>query len=153
MTRVIGAVLAVVLSVLLGAFFSGQASAEPQSRVLLGRGGCADVGDRAEKRQCRRGEGLTIVLPPLELESDVLSPGESGVFRGSCEFGATGASVRVRAYDPDGSGEQLNAKKHLRLVWSSFDGDGVEVRAKVRNTSRETVAVGVNGSCVGTPTT
>ena len=90
---------------------------------------------------------------PLELESDVLSPGESGVFRGSCEFGATGASVRVSAGDPDGSGEELNAKKHLRLAWSSFDPDGVQVRAKVRNKSRETVTVAVNGRCVGTPTT
>jgi hypothetical protein len=146
----VGAVLALVLSALFGAVFAGQASAETASSVVLGRAGCSSVEDREDRRQCRRGEGREIVLPPLNA-GDLIGPGESARFRGSCEPGETGAAILVRAFVPGGG--YLDAKRSIRIVRSSYNPKTLAVTATIRNTTRKPVNVSVNGACVGDPTT
>ncbi len=150
MTRVVGALLALVLGVLLGAVFPGQAFAETTPGFVLSRSGCSGVEDREDRRQCRRGEGREVIFVPVELGGEDLGPRERGKFWSDCEPGETGVSVRVRAYGPNG--EKLDARRHVR-VRSSYNEGTRRVIVIIRNKTREPVSVSVNGNCVGDPTT
>ena len=90
--------------------------------------------------------------PAGAVGSEVLGPGDTATFFGHCEPGETGASVRAWASRAETS-DQLDAKKTIRVVWSTFNPDTLGIRAKVRNKSRQTVSVAVLGNCVGVPTT
>ncbi len=150
MNRVVGAVLALLLSVLLGALFPGHAFAETTPGFILSRSGCSGVEDREDRRQCRRGEGREIIFVPVELGGEDLRPRGSGKFWSDCEPGETGVSVRVRAFGPNG--EKLDARRHVQ-VRSSYNEETRRVIVTVRNKTRELVSVSVGGNCVGDPTT
>jgi hypothetical protein len=92
-----------------------------------------------------RGSGVAAPRPPD------CRPGGTTWVNTNGEPGETGASDRAWASRAETS-DQLDAKKTIRVVWSTFNPDTLGVRAKVRNKSRQTVWVAVLGNCVGVPT-